>query len=72
MGSVSRRDSFSYFLVDYFTEFVFTELKFSIEAIRLFVARFDELTQLAKAIKQSNHAALVYGKRRVGKTGLTK
>ena len=38
----------------------------------LFVARSEELAQLAAAMKQSNHAALVYGKRRVGKTRLIK
>ena len=38
----------------------------------MFVARSQELSQLAGAMKQSNHAALVYGKRRVGKTRLIK
>ncbi len=38
--------------------------------IRVFVARSKELTQLAGAMKKSNHASLVYGKRRVGKTRL--
>ena len=38
----------------------------------LFVARSEELSQLTAAMKQSNHAALVYGKRRVGKTRLIK
>lgn len=40
--------------------------------IFLFVARTEELTKLVGAMKQSNHAALVYGKRRVGKTRLIK
>lgn len=38
----------------------------------MFVARSDELSQLADAMRQSNHATLVYGKRRVGKTRLIK
>ena len=38
----------------------------------MFVARSQELSQLAGAMKQSNHAALVYGKHRVGKTRLIK
>ena len=42
------------------------------EGIGLFVARSEELSQLAEAMRQSNHAALVYGKRRVGKTRLIK
>ena len=40
--------------------------------ILLFVARSQELSQLAGAMRQSNHAALIYGKRRVGKTRLIK
>lgn len=36
----------------------------------LFVARSEELRKLADAMRQSDHAALVYGKRRVGKTRL--
>ena len=36
----------------------------------MFVARSEELSQLSEAMKKSNHAALVYGKRRVGKTRL--
>ena len=38
----------------------------------MFVARTEELSQLAEAMRQSNHATLVYGKRRVGKTRLIK
>lgn len=38
----------------YFTEIIFTESKFSKEVIPLFVARSEELTQLAAAMKQSN------------------
>ena len=38
----------------------------------MFVARSEELSQLTSAMKRSNHAALVYGKRRVGKTRLIK
>ena len=38
----------------------------------MFVARSEELSQLVSAMKRSNHAALVYGKRRVGKTRLIK
>ena len=36
----------------------------------MFVARSEELSQLSEAMKKSNHATLVYGKRRVGKTRL--
>ncbi len=56
----------------YLAENVFTEYCFRKEAIIVFVARSKELTQLVGAMKQSNHAALVYGKRRVGKTRLIK
>ena len=38
----------------------------------MFVARTEELSQLTNAMKRSNHASLVYGKRRVGKTRLIK
>ena len=38
----------------------------------MFVARSQELSQLTDAMRQSNYAALVYGKRRVGKTRLIK
>ena len=38
----------------------------------MFVARSQEFSQLAGAMKQSNHTALVYGKHRVGKTRLIK
>lgn len=38
----------------------------------MFVARTEELIKLADAMRRSNHAALVYGKRRVGKTRLIK
>lgn len=38
----------------------------------MFVARTEELGKLADAMKQNNHATLVYGKRRVGKTRLIK
>ena len=53
-------------------EIRFTEYVFSKEVIPVFVARSDELSQLADAMRQINHAALVYGKRRVGKTRLIK
>ena len=36
----------------------------------MFVARTKELSQLTDAMKRSDHATLVYGKRRVGKTRL--
>ena len=39
----------------YFTEIIFTESKFSKEVIPLLVARSEELTQLAAAMKQSKY-----------------
>lgn len=54
----------------YLAEIIFTELKFSLEVVLLFVARSRELSLLADAMKRDNHATLVYGKRRVGKTRL--
>ena len=39
----------------YFTEIIFTETKFSKEVIPLLVARSEELTQLAAAMKQSKY-----------------
>ena len=38
----------------------------------MFIARSKELSKLTDAMSQSNHAILVYGKRRVGKTRLIK
>lgn len=38
----------------------------------MFVARSEELSQLTAAMNRNNHAVLVYGKRRVGKTRLIK
>ncbi len=36
----------------------------------MFIARTEELAKLSDAMKQTGHASLVYGKRRVGKTRL--
>ncbi len=36
----------------------------------MFIARTEELSKLSNAMKQTGHASLVYGKRRVGKTRL--
>ena len=38
----------------------------------MFITRTEELSKLSDAMKQSGHASLVYGKRRVGKTRLIK
>lgn len=38
----------------------------------MFIARTEELSKLSDAMKQTGHASLVYGKRRVGKTRLIK
>ena len=38
----------------------------------MFIARSDELSKLSGAMRQTDHASLVYGKRRVGKTRLIK
>ena len=38
----------------------------------MFIARTEELSKLSAAMKQTGHASLVYGKRRVGKTRLIK
>ena len=36
----------------------------------MFIARTEELSKLSESMKQTGHASLVYGKRRVGKTRL--
>ena len=38
----------------------------------MFIARSEELSKLSGAMRQTDHASLVYGKRRVGKTRLIK
>jgi len=38
----------------------------------MFIARTEELSKLSDAMRQTGHASLVYGKRRVGKTRLIK
>ena len=38
----------------------------------MFIARVEELSKLSESMKQTGHASLVYGKRRVGKTRLIK
>ena len=38
----------------------------------MFIARTEELSKLSDAMRQTDHASLVYGKRRVGKTRLIK
>lgn len=38
----------------------------------MFIARIEELSKLSGAMRQTGHASLVYGKRRVGKTRLIK
>lgn len=38
----------------------------------MFIARIEELSKLSGAMKQTGHASLIYGKRRVGKTRLIK
>ena len=38
----------------------------------MFIARVEELSKLSDAMRQTEHASLVYGKRRVGKTRLIK
>ena len=38
----------------------------------MFIARTEELSKLSDAMRQTGHASLIYGKRRVGKTRLIK
>ena len=38
----------------------------------MFIGRKEELKTLSKAIKQTDNATLIYGKRRIGKTTLIK
>ena len=45
---------------------------FIIEGVHMFIARIEELSKLSGAMRQTGHASLVYGKRRVGKTRLIK